>query len=49
MDSNGDFTIYINANYAPKKLEHYAKILYLHDIEALYDFTFEINLGQEDD
>ena len=38
------FTIYINANYAPKQLEKYAKTLYLSNIFAHYDFGFEISL-----
>ena len=46
LDSQGYCTLYINANYAPKKLMHLAKVLYLHDIEAIYDFSFEINLAE---
>ena len=40
------FTIYINANYAPKQLEKYAKTLYLSNIFAHYDFGFEISLEE---
>ena len=49
MDSQGYCTVYINANYAPSKLMHLAKVLYLHDIEAVYDFSYEINLAEADD
>lgn len=47
MLNNHEFKIYINANYAPKRLEQYAKTLYLHNIYALYDFGFEISLAKD--
>lgn len=43
---NSEFKVYINANYAPKRLEQYSKTLYLHNILALYDFGFEISLSE---
>ena len=45
MDSSGNFKIYINANYAPKQLESLSRDLYLNNIQAIYDFGFEISLG----
>ena len=44
--SNNEFKVYINANYAPKQLDQYTKKLYLHNIYALYDFSFEITLSK---
>lgn len=45
LDSSGNFVIYINANYAPKQLKDLSRDLFLNNIQALYDFGFEISLG----
>lgn len=42
FDNNGKLTIYINANYAPSELNQYMREIYSTNIQAIYDFSFEI-------
>ena len=45
MNNQGEFTVYINANYAPSELNKYSKKIYENNITARYNFGFEIILG----
>ena len=38
------YTIYICVNYAPDQLEEYYRDIYLSDITAIFDYTFEFDL-----
>lgn len=43
-DENGDITFYINVNYNPDQLSHFAKEISINHIRAVYDFSFEVTL-----
>lgn len=49
MNNDGEFTVYINANYAPSELNKYSKKIYENNITARYNFGFEIILAQENE